>query len=200
MTEIIVHRASTDTCENCIEGIKNYIKSGFGVELDLREKNNSVYMSHDEMESGAMFEDACRLCSGVSNMLALHIKEIKIVPKVLEFLEKFSIKNYFMYNTEGYDLTKFSNQIISAYYASDRPEKVNEKILWCDEYKTKWYDKEIIGSLNNKQKILYAVSIELFEDCTMEEIFQEWKRLIKFGFDGICTNYPNELKEFLETK
>ena len=77
MTEIIVHRATTNSCENCIEGIKVHIKSGFGVELDLREKNNSVYMSHDEMEVCELFEDACRLCSNVPAMLALHIKEIK---------------------------------------------------------------------------------------------------------------------------
>ena len=200
MTEIIVHRATTNSCENCIEGIKVHIKSGFGVELDLREKNNSVYMSHDEMEVCELFEDACRLCSNVPAMLALHIKEIKVVPKVLKFLEKFSIKNYFMFNTEGEDVTKFSNQINSAFYATDKPEKVTEKLLWCDEYTTKWFDKEIITSLKNKQKILYAVSIEVFKNCTREEMSQEWKRLIKFDFDGICTKYPNELNEFLEMK
>ena len=53
-----------------------------------------------------------------------------------------------------------------------------------------------IENLHKQNKILYSVSRELITSSSMDEIRSEWFRLIKLGFDGICTNYPLELQKF----
>ena len=34
--------------------------------------------------------------------------------------------------------------------------------------------------------------------CDKSEIKLEWERLVKLGFDGLCTNYPIECFNFLK--
>ena len=83
-----------------------------------------------------------------------------------------------------------------ALYATEKPNNVKAKILWCDELKDKWYKKEIIEEFHKKDKIMYAMSKELLEPCSKDEIKTEWERLLKLKFDGICTDHPKELSEF----
>ena len=35
-------------------------------------------------------------------------------------------------------------------------------------------------------------------NSNLSEITEDWNRLVKLGFDGICTNFPKQLREFLE--
>ena len=62
MLEIFGHRAMFNGIENSIESIPYYKKLGIGIELDLRFKNNEIYVSHDLTNEGDSFEEICKTC------------------------------------------------------------------------------------------------------------------------------------------
>ena len=200
MKEILAHMAMHNCKENTVDGIKNYSKLGFGSELDLRYGKNGVYLSHSISETGDLFEDVCKVLTNSKIRIALHIKELEVVEQTLELLKKYSVKNFFFVNTDYKKIPSAINEeIVIAFYANERPINVNEKILWCDEVKSEWYDKDIILNFHKQNKILYGMSKELIKPlCDKSEIKLEWERLAKLGFDGLCTNYPIECFNFLK--
>ena len=44
---------------------------------------------------------------------------------------------------------------------------------------------------------IITMSRELYIESNFEEIKLDWKRLHKLQIDGICTDFPNELKKFV---
>jgi len=196
MKEIIAHRALVNGNENSVEGITYYKKLGIGVELDLHNGKNGVYMSHSPRDEGELFENACKTCFNSKIKMALHIKEIDAVKETIKLLKKYSITNCFLFNTENVGLAKIVGEYQVGFYANQRPKHVPQQILWCDESHDKWYDKEIISEFHEKNKIIYAMSLEVVRPCSNAEIYSEWERLIKLKIDIICTKYPQKLMEF----
>jgi len=198
MLEIFAHRALLDGIENSVKSIPFYKKLGIGIELDVRYRKSGVYISHDPVENGDLFEDVCKAYSNSKIRMALHIKEIKATTEVIELLEKYSINNYFVFNTENFEFFDIIDHEKIAAYVSQKHDKVKEKFLWCDEIQSKWYTKKTISELHKKNKILYGMSLEVVKTCNESEIFMEWNRLINLGIDGICTKYPEKLMKFVK--
>lgn len=196
MLEIISHRGICNSEESSLAGIQNCIKFNFGLELDLRKNENNVYISHDKLSNGLLLEDTCSFLKNSTTKIFFHIKELSALDETLELLSKFDVKNFFIFNTENNELFLKKN-IPTADYINKKPTKTHSKILWCDETKEEWFDKEIISDLHKQNKILFAHSLELIKDSTFSEIKQEWKRIDSLGFDGLCTNFPLECSKFL---
>ena len=57
MIEIFAHRAIYENKENSLDGIAYNLKSGFNIEIDVREKNDKFYLSHDKQKNGDSFYD-----------------------------------------------------------------------------------------------------------------------------------------------
>jgi len=199
MLEIFSHRATLNGVENCTESILYYKKLGIGVELDLRyNENNQVYLSHDPTNQGDLFEEICKKCENSEIKMALHIKEKEIISSVLKILKNFSLKNYFLFDTENFEYDKFIDDTKIAEYVGKKVKNSQKNILWCDEIETKWYSKEIIKNLHEKNKVVYVMSLEVVQKCDEKEIILEWQRLINLGVDGICTKYPEKLIKFVK--
>ncbi len=204
MLEIFAHRLLYNGIENNIKAISFFEKLGIGIELDLRYGKYGTYISHDIKQKGILFEDLCKKYSKSKIRMALHIKEIETVNEIIVLLKKYSINNYFLFNTESHDLTKMINKNYVASYVSQKQSNKITNLLWCDEIEEKWYTKEMISELHVEKKIVYAMSLEVVKTCNESEIIREWKRLIELGVDGICTKYPERLnllvKEGIEFK
>lgn len=198
MLEIFGHRAIFNGVENSVKSIPYYKKLGVGIELDLRYNKNGVYISHDPRNEGDLFEDMCKICSNLEIRMALHIKEIEAINEVVKLLEKYSITNYFIFNTENFEYSNFVDSKKTAAYVSEKQDNIKEEILWCDEIRNKWYSREIISDLHQKNKVVYAMSLEVVKTCQEKEVLLEWQRLINLGIDGICTKYPEKLMKFVK--
>ena len=61
MIEIFAHRAIFENKDNSLKGIERCLKSGFNVEIDVRKKDESFYLSHDPQENGDSFYMACEI-------------------------------------------------------------------------------------------------------------------------------------------
>ena len=62
-------------------------------------------------------------------------------------------------------------------------------------YETNFFSDIKVNFKNNVLTI--TMSRELLMKSSFDDIKNEWKRLIKLGTGGICTDHPNELKMFL---
>jgi glycerophosphoryl diester phosphodiesterase len=197
MLEIFAHRVLYNEIENNLKAIPFYEKLNIGIELDLRYGEDGVYISHDVKKNGILFEDMCKNNYKSKIRMALHIKEIKSVNETIMLLKKYSMNNYFLFNTENNDLVNLVDKYYVASYVSQKKNEKNTDILWCDEIDEKWYDEEVISDLHKKNKILYAMSLEVVKRCNKTEMIREWDRLIELGINGICTKYPEKLNSFL---
>ena len=192
---MLAHRASFNGKENTIEGIKHYKKLGIGVEIDVRYNENGIYLAHDKENEGELFEEVCKVCKNSEMIMAVHIKEFESTKKVVDLLEKYSIKNYFLFETEQNNLSNILETKKIGEYVNNTPIKFKGRILWCDEVNGKWYNEKIITDLHNNNNILYTVSSEIFKKCSKDEMIKDWKNMIKLKIDGICTDFPEELIE-----
>ena len=200
MKEIFAHRALINSEEHSVKGILQYLDLGLGIELDLRKNSRGIYLSHDPTNSGILFRDMCPFLLKSKSTVALHVKELLALQDIKDIIDEFSLKRIFIFDTDYEYISKMFSNTDVAYYASEIPNNnINAKIFWCDELKEKWYTKENIDKMHMNNKTIYSVSRELVKQSTMEEIYDDWKRLIKVGFDGICTNYPLELQQFWRT-
>ena len=199
MLQIFGHRAIFNGIENSVESISYYKKLGIGIELDLRSNyDNQVYVSHDATNKGDFFEEICKKCEKSEIKMALHIKESKTIPAVINILKKFSLKNYFLFDTENFEYNNLIDKTKIADYVVKKDQNIMGEILWCDEIQNKWYSKEIIKNLHQKNKLIYVMSLEVMKKCDNESIYLEWDRLINLGVDGICTKYPEKLMRFVK--
>jgi glycerophosphoryl diester phosphodiesterase len=198
MLEIFGHRAMFNGIENSIESIPYYKKLGIGIELDLRFKNNEIYVSHDLTNEGDSFEEICKTCEKIDLKMALHIKDNESINLAIKFLKKYSLKNYFLFDTENFEYDESIDNVKIAQYVSKKEKNIKRKILWSDESQEQWYTKGIIKDLQQKNKLVYVMSLEVVEKCNEKEMCLEWERLINLGVNGICTKYPEKLLKFVK--
>lgn len=198
MIEIFSHRAIFNGIENSAKSIPYYKKLGIGIELDLRYNNNQVYISHDPTNQGDLFEEVCKQWDKSEIKIALHVKESKVINPLIEILKKYSMINYFLFDTENFEYNKLIDKTKIADYVIKKDQDIKRKILWCDEIQNKWYSKEIVKNLHQKNKLIYVMSLEVVEKCNEKSVHLEWERLINLGVDGICTKYPEKLIKFVK--
>ena len=94
MNTIISHTGIFDTDTTSIESIKKCVTNNIGIEIDLRLKNDSVYVSHDICPPSLFFDDVCSCLVNTKIKKALHIKELDAVTPSLKSLKKKNVSNF----------------------------------------------------------------------------------------------------------
>jgi len=197
MIEIFAHRAIYQNKQNTIKGIENNLKQGFNLEIDIRKNNHGIYLAHDAQNNGELFENACKIIQNYSKKIAIHLKEDIEVKEIIDLVSKYNVKdNCFIFSTLKNKIK--SENINIAKYCTNKKDFIDSKIFWCDESKEKWYDRNLFLENNKQKKIIIAMSKELLSESNFEEIKFGWSRLLELNVDGICTDYPDELKKFLD--
>jgi len=200
MIEIFAHRATYQNKENSLEGIEHWLKSDFNIEIDVREKNQKIYLAHDISENADSFSDACEIIKQYSKKTAIHMKENFDIKNIIDLIYEHNIeKKCFIFSTvDNYNQMKkkFKN-IDYANYKNKFESENNHNVLWCDESDGAWYNKKIFSEYKKNKKTIIAMSKELLENLEFVKIENEWKRLLDLNIDGICTDYPNELMKYL---
>ncbi len=98
-------------------------------------------------------------------------------------------------------IRKIDPQLKVGLYLPQSSERFSEEFfkendfdfVWADEQRG-WFSKEMVQLAHTSSKEIYAISPEILN----EKDEQRWKELIEFGFDGICTDLPKELKSIIE--
>jgi len=170
-----------------------------GIELDLRDKDNNIVLSHDPFSDGELFDDFLKKYD--KNLIILNIKSERIEWKVLDLLKKYNISNYFFLDSSFpmiYQLSKNDETNIAIRFSefesieSIKLVKNMVKWVWIDCFNNFPLNQESYNIIKNLGLKICIVSPEL-QGYNTDRI-REFKKIIndnKFEIDAICTKYYN---------
>lgn len=185
---------------NTVEELKK-IPQHFGVEIDLRDKNERIILQHDPFKDGEDFE--MYLKNYDHALLILNIKSERIEFKVLELLQKYNIKNYFFLDSSFpmiYTLSQLGEKNIAVRFSEfeglDTILKVKDRVrwVWIDCFSRLPIDRLSFSKLKLAGLKICLVSPELQGRDSDIEIYASGLKKEGFVFDAICTKQYNILR------
>lgn len=209
--EIIAHRGLWDKAhqKNSAAAIRAAVEQGFGVEIDLRDRNGRLVISHDISDDSA--SDFEQLLGSIIDLpacatipWALNIKADGLQRLVGDLAESFGLTGAFCFDMSVPDGLGYLelNGLCRVYtrqseYEADPPFYAKADGVWLDEFHTRWITNEIIIDHRRQDKHVCLVSPELHG----RDHLPLWRQLKKLGpagddFVQLCTDYPVQAREF----
>ena len=126
--ELISHRVNNKA------GLET-LPEKYGVEIDLRDENGTLILSHDPFSAGELFEDYLK--NYRHGTMILNIKSERIEHRVLELINKYQIKSYFFLDSSFPMIFLLSNMgeknialRFSEYEGMDTIRAMAGKVTW----------------------------------------------------------------------
>lgn len=183
--EIIKHR---------INSIEEF-DSRYGCEIDVRDFNGEIVLSHDIADSNSIKLDEFLQNIAEDKIIAINIKASEIGKKVKSILDKAYRKNYFVFDFSIPDLMKsISYGLNCAFRLSEYEKEIipNCNWVWIDMFEKIWYDQVFLKSIKEKGLKIALVSPELHN---RNDELKEIKELVDEKLiDAICTDFPDRWK------
>lgn len=219
-TTILAHRGNITgpgTRENTVSSVRAALERGWGIETDIRrESEGRFYISHDRCErpSGRSADAFCSLFRQFPQAaIALNVKETGAEADLLAYLEAQAVINQvFLFDMElvepvagatARELRRLHPDVRLAARVSDRQEPPDRalqieaaSVAWVDEFDSFWCTQSDIRRLKDAGRTVYAVSPELHA-FPVSAVANRWRDFIRWGVDGICTDYPAALDDLL---
>lgn len=208
--QIISHRGywKEQREKNQAVAFERSFASGFGTETDIRDYNGQLVISHDIADENAlaMHEMLAILCRHNKNLpLALNIKADGLQSKLKQVLAEYEIENYFVFDMSIPDGLQYLRNKFTVFTRQSEYETVPSYYsdaagVWLDEFYENWISQNIIEEHKKNKKRICIVSPELHR----REHRAEWERYKeiekKTGINNlmICTDYPEEAREFFD--
>lgn len=167
------------------------IDSRFGSEIDIRDYNNDLVLSHDNpsRENITLREFLKKI--DMNKILAINAKTSEIEKELYQIIQKTGIKNYFTFDWSIPALLKALNtKLVCAYRLSEyeKDRYSNCQWVWLDAFHSIWYDKSLTSSLKDEGYKVAIVSPELHG---RKKELNKVKEIVKSGtVDAICTDLP----------
>lgn len=217
MPIILSHRGNfvgpCASSENRLPAMRAALECGWGVETDIRcTRDGRFYISHDARPSAheTPAEDFFALFrEHPGATIALNIKELGCERALIEFLEHEDVYGQtFLFDMElieahaGATARLFRDlhpSIRLASRISDRGESIEQalgievaSVIWLDEFDGACFTEPDVRRLKEAGRSVYAVSPDLHGQ-TAADCRRRWLDFIRWGVDGICTDYPAAL-------
>jgi glycerophosphoryl diester phosphodiesterase len=207
MIEIIAHRGfwKNESEKNQSIAFERAFQNGFGVETDVRDCCGEIVISHDPpTKNTLMFSTFLELYISYSRKptLALNIKSDGLASQCLEYLQKYKIQNYFVFDMSIPDMLWYKKQNIPFFVRQSEYEKISplyeySEGVWLDEFEGHWISEETIKSHIGMNKKVCIVSPELHHR-TYEKEWEDYRQIVremKSNRIMICTDFPLKAKE-----
>ncbi len=193
---------SSSYSENSLDAVGASIRGGFGVEIDLWEKDGQLFVSHEQCDitpacDVAFYEDI--LASANGQGLALNVKCKSAVLPTERLIKRMGLKEAFLFDMELVGAVPDPNYP-HALRVSDLPAEDYRKrtdlhkwsYLWVDEMQREWVCEAVVHELRMRTagQIVW-VSPELHG----RPYRQRWLEARCWPLDGICTDFPVELRQ-----
>ena len=190
-TELIAHRVNT------LAELEK-LPTEYGVELDLRDCGDRIFLQHDPFSDGENFDDYLRNYS--HGTMILNVKSERIEHRVLELLQAHGIQQYFFLDSSFPMIELLSREgesnvalRFSEYEGMDTILNMKDRVdwVWVDCFTKLPLDRESFGVLKDAGFKLCLVSPCLWG--RHEEIEQYRKQMAEeeIVFDAICTKSYN---------
>jgi len=179
---------------NTIEDLKNTPKSE-GVEFDIRSEGKSLILHHDAFQKGVEFETYLK--NYRHRMMIINTKAVGLTQKIMGYLQKYQIQNYFFLDLSVPEIVELSHRGIkdiavrfSEYEPIEFAQKFKDKVkwVWVDCFDKFVLDKLHHQILKNHFKIC-LVSPEL-QGQDKNKIYDFKYELGGRPIDAVCTKFP----------
>ena len=222
MSTVLAHRGNlagrTLRGENSRAAIGAALTRGFGIETDIRRASDGrFYIAHDPQPAAdeALADDVFELLRAYPDRtVALNVKEIGYERALLDYLrDQRVLRQVFLFDMEliepvpGEMAERFrllDRDVRIAARVSDRGESIERalairaaSVIWLDEFERPWATAADVRRLKQAGRTVYAVSPDL-HGSSLERSRARWAQFNAWGVDGICTDYPVELREYLD--
>ena len=188
---IISHRINT------INKLLN-ISVEYGIEIDLRSRNEEIIISHDPFKNGEYFEDWIRYYK--HKILILNVKEDGLESKIIEILRKNKVEKFFFLDQSFpaiLELVKKGEKRsairVSEYESIETAVSLKGKVEWIwVDYFTKFpLDFKAYKFLKDLGFKMCIVSPEL-QNGNLNSAKELKNKLSsnKIKFNAVCTKYP----------
>ena len=179
---------------------------GFGTETDIRDYKGELVISHDIADEKCIsVKEMFEIYNKYDNTLplALNIKADGLQVKLNELLEEYKIENYFVFDMSVPDGLGYLKQNMKAFTRESEYEKLPSFYdeaygIWLDEFQGHWITKEVIEKhiKNNKQICIVSPDLHKREYKNEWQHYKEIEKELGVNNMMICTDYPEEAKEF----
>lgn len=211
--EILSHRGywKIESEKNKLIAFERSFSCGFGVETDIRDLNGILVISHDipSLDDTEMLtvESFLKLYKsfGKNLPLALNIKSDGLQEKLLKFIIKYEVSNYFVFDMSIPDTFGYLNKGYKVFTRQSEYEQTPSFIdivdgIWLDEFITHWIK---IGTIKNhieNDRKVCIVSPELHKRnyLTEWENYKEMFKIISSEKIMLCTDLPEKAKEYFK--
>lgn len=206
--QILAHRGLwvVESEKNTFKSISKAFECGFGIETDIRDYNGKLVISHNIAETGCLEVEevfAYYQDMGLKKQLALNVKADGIQEILKPLLEKYDIKNYFLFDMSVPELVV--NQREHLIYYTRHSDIEHECVLydkasgvWLDSFYDKnWLSEHIIKQHIDNNKKICIVSPELhgYEYQKMWEMIKI-NKYHTHELVSLCTDKPEEARRY----
>ena len=171
--------------------------SGFGIETDIRSKDNSLIISHDPIHSKSPLEIKNVNLQDIP--MALNVKEDGLIPQYERFFQQYPHPYTFLFDGSIPEMFKFKQRSLPhALRLSEYEEELpwETHFIWVDSFYSDWWIKSQYISKLIEKHFLVFVSPEL-HGRDKKNAWEFFCKLQSEGIDkfGICTDDPGKLAE-----
>ncbi len=188
---IISHRVNT------IDQLSKITKE-YGIEIDLRTKNEKIIISHDPFKNGIYFEDWIKYYK--HKLLVLNIKEDGLEGEIIKILKKNKIEKFFFLDQSFPSIIKSINKSekrcairISEYESIETAISLRGKVewIWIDHFNKFPLNFKECKYLKNLGFKICIVSPELQKgNLNSAKELKNKLSYYKIKFSAVCTKYP----------
>lgn len=204
--KILAHRGywTTEAEKNTLPSFKRAFEHGYGIETDVRDYHGNLVISHNIAdETCPLFETVLKLyqktcCSG---FLAINIKADGLQEKLKLLLEKYDVKNYFVFDMSIPELVVYRAKKIN--YFTRLSEYETEPVLvedamgiWMDEWENSWINREVIYKYLKQGKLVSIISPEIHKRNS-KKIWDEVSAIESAGL-MLCVDAIDKFIEYME--
>ena len=177
----------------------------FGVEVDLRSKNKTIYLHHDPFKQGEKFEKWIKFFK--HKFVILNVKEEGLEKNIIKILSKNKIKNFFFHDQTFSSLIKNMKKTKVSIRYSEFEEIKNKnfifkyiKWVWIDHFTKFYLEKKFYNYLKSKRVKICIVSPELISIKHVSKIKGLINKLIKkkIKINAVCTKKPYLWKKYIK--
>ena len=185
---------------NSLLAINLALKSGWGIEIDIRDQNNELIICHNPpTQKMPLFNELnLKPCKG---LVALNLKSSGLHEHFKKIKGNLKLTDYFFFDLSYPEEYKYSSLGFEVATRRSEYEETRESdYVWVDSFSTDWWmNLKFLKETENSKSKFIIVSPELHKR-NHKEAWKYFKRHLyeKSNF-FICTDYPLDLQLYLES-